>query len=270
MGKRFICLLLVVAMAGMAVMFAGCSSGSNVKTKAQEQINAAKALLAEAATKGVQVPASEANDIGAAQKKLDSDSVSALILATTAKANIQNDINDAFSLAQQTYNAAKSAAQASINGAAAGSDLTKAKATLASADTKASAAKTLGDWYAADGPIELAQAAAAQAAAASQAAAGSTAAAEAEARMQAGLKQMMNIMVGYVSTHGGNAADYKYGINKINSDATWATGVATPLTPMPGSSPVSFLMHYEGGTWVLKAAPTWSAGAFGAPSDMVP
>jgi len=223
----------------------------------------------------VQVPADETKQITDAESALKSNSTQALILATTAKADIQNDIQDAFNSAQATYNTAKGAAQTAISKAPAGTNLTQANQSIATAQTKASQAKTIGDWYnPTDGPIYWANLAAGQATTAALAQAASSASAQATAaevqRIQQGATQMLNQMNSYLTSKGANPADYKVGIQKISTDATWATGSATPIAASPGSQPISFLFHYENGSWVLKAAPSWTKGQFGAPADMLP
>lgn len=271
--RKMTALLVVVIVLG-ALVAAGCGNNT-ADTKASQQIAAAKASLATAKANGVLIPENEQKNISAAESALKSDSIQALILATTAKANIDNDIQDAFNLAEQTYNVAKGAAQTAISKAPAGTNLTQANQSLATAATKASQAKTIGDWYnPTDGPIYWANLAAQQAATAAQAQAASSAAAAAAAvevqRVQQGAAQMTKLMTNYLVSIGANPADYKIGIQKISTDATWATGVATLIAAAPGSKPVSFLFHYENGTWVLKAAPSWTPGQFGAPTDMVP
>ena len=81
---------------------------------------------------------------------------------------------------------------------------------------------------------------------------------------------MLSQMNQYLVSKGANPADYKVGISKISTDATWATGVATPVVSAPGSQSIAFLFHYENGAWALKAAPSWTKGQFGAPADMLP
>lgn len=266
-------MIALLAMAGLAL--AGCGNAS-VKDRANAQIQAAKAALADAKTKGVEVPQNEQQMIADAQNKLNSDSVEALVLATEAKANIDNDIADAFNLAEQTYNLSKGTAEGAIASATAGSDLTQAKQTLQSADAKKAQAKTIPDYYnPTDGPIALANLAAQQAAVASLSKATTQAqqqaAADAQKRIEQGSTQILALMNNYLISKGFNPSDYKLGITKISAtDPNWVTGAATALSPMPGSQPISFLFHYENGAWVLKAAPSWTRGQYGAPADMMP
>jgi hypothetical protein len=267
--KKVAGVVLVLLVLG-ALVAAGCGN-SSVQTKANEQIASAKAAADQAKQMGVQVPAAEQAKIASAQQKIKSDSVTALILAVEARANIQNDMQDALNTAQATFNTASGAAQTAISKAPAGTNLTQAQQSLATAKTKASQAKTIDDWYnPSSGAIYYANLAAQQAVAASLAQAGAQAAAAEIQRVQQGATQMVTEMRNYITSKGGNPADYKIGIQKISSDSTWATGVATPVVSSPGSTPISFLFHYENGQWVLKAAPSWTKGQFGAPADMMP
>ena len=273
MSKKLFSLLLICLLFGAALV--GCGN-SSVQNRASSQIAAANASLADAKAKGVQVPQDEQQLIQQAESKLKSDSVEALVLATEAKANIDNDIQDAFALAEQTYNTTKGTAQGAISSATAGADLTQAKQSLQTADAKKSQAKTIQDYYnASDGPIYWANLAAQQATAASLAKATSQAqqqaAAQAQKEIEQASTQIPDLMKNYLISKGFNPADYKLGITRVSaSDVNWATGSAAPLAPVPGSQPILFLFHYENGNWVLKAAPMWTAGQFGAPADMVP
>lgn len=267
--KKTIAGLLVVGLLG-ALLAAGCGNNT-VESKASEQITAAKASLADANAKGVKVPDADEKKIGAAEAALKKDSVNALILATQAKANIDNDINDAFAIADQTLSTASGAAQAAMSNAPAGTDFAQAKQSLANADAKKAQAKTIQDYYnPTDGPIYWANLAAQQAAAAALAKAGQQATAAEIQKVQQGAAQMLRLMSNYISSTGANPADYKIGIQKISADANWATGSATPVAAAPGSKPISFLFQFENGNWVLRAAPTWTPGQFGSPADMLP
>lgn len=263
-------LLLAALLAG--AVLAGCGN-QTVADRAEQQIATAKAELANAEAKGVNIPADEQQQIADAESRLKSDSVEALVMATEAKADIQNDVDDQFALAEQAYNVSKGNAQGIIAAAPAGTDVTQANQSLQTAESKKAAAKTIPDWYnPTDGPIFWANKAAQQAAAAvtARVASQQTAAAIQKA-VEQGSSQMNSLMTSYLYSQGQNPADFKLGIQKISaSDINWATGAATPLTPSPGSKPISFLFHYENGSWVLEAAPTWTAGQFGAPADMVP
>lgn len=271
--KKLIPILLVLLLAG-GLAAAGCVN-KTVEGQAQEQITAAKAALASANEAGVKVVQGDQDKISQAEKELKSDSVKALILATEAKADIQNDVQDAMNTAEATYNTAKGAAETAISKAPAGTNLTQAQQSLAAGDEKAKSAKTMDDWYnPSSGAIYYANLAAQQATAAALAQAASSAAAQATAaevqRISQGATQLHNLMVGYLQSTGANPADYKIGITKISPDANWATGSATPIAAAPGSAPVSFLFQYENGTWVLRAAPSWTPGQFGSPTTMVP
>src|SRR5450756_1225344 len=123
MSMRKMTALLVVVIVLGALVAAGCGNNT-AEPKASQQIAAAKASLATAKANGVLIPENEQKNISAAESALKSDSIQALILATTAKANIDNDIQDAFNLAEQTYNVAKGAAQTAISKAPAGTNLT--------------------------------------------------------------------------------------------------------------------------------------------------
>lgn len=272
--KRFVPVVLVLLIVG-TLAAAGCATNTDLKTDAEKQIAAAKASLERAKSLGVEVPADELNLIAKAEAALDSNSTEALILATEAKANIENNIDDAFARAKETYNTAKGAAETVISRAPAGTNLDEAKRSLASAEEKANAAKTIEDWYnASSGPIYFANLAAQQATQAALAQASASAAAAAEAaelqRITQGAQQMRTIMVGYLQSKGANPADYNIGVTRISDDANWATGTATPRVNTPGASPISFLMQFENGNWVLRAAPSWTPGQFGAPANMVP
>lgn len=265
-------LFLLIPVLALAFALAGCGN-TTTNNRANTAIADAKAALADAKAKGVQIPADEQKLITDAQSNLKSDTVEALVLATEAKADIKNDLKDAFNVAEQTYNVSRGTAEGIVAGAPAGSDLAQAKQSLQNAEAKKAAATTVGDWYSpTDGPIYWANLAARQAAVAATAqAASQAAAAELQKRVEQGSIQMNRLMSNWLLTKGYNPADYKLGIQKISAkDISWATGAATLLAPMPGSQPISFLFNYENGTWVLKAAPTWTVSQFGAPSDMVP
>ncbi|MBU1672342.1 MAG: hypothetical protein KKF41_10370 [Actinobacteria bacterium] len=262
--------VIVALLAG--AMLAGCGN-QDVADRARQQIATARNELENAGSLGVSVPEDERQLIAEAQGRLGSDPVEALVMATEAKADIQNDVEDQFALAEQTYDVSRGNAEGVIAAAPAGTDVAGANQSLQTAAARKSAAKTIPDWYnPTSGPIYWANRAAQQAAAAVTARVSSqqTAAALFKAVEQAS-GQLNSLMRSYLSSHGQNPADYKLGIQKFStSDINWATGAATPLTPVPGSQPISFLFHYENGAWVLKAAPTWTAGQFGAPADMVP
>jgi len=271
--RRTIAGLLIIGVLG-ALLIAGCGNNT-VETKASQQITAAKASLADAKAKGVKVPGGELKKISEAESELKKDSVNALILATAAKADIDNDIQDAFNIAEQTYNTAKGAAETAMNNAPAGTDFAQAKQSIANADAKKAQAKTIQDYYnPTDGPIYWANLAAQQAATAALAKAAAQAGQQATAaelqKVQQAAVQMLRLMSNYVASTGGNPADYKIGIQKISADGNWATGSATPVVSIPGSKPISFLFNYENGNWVLKAAPTWTPGQFGSPANLVP
>jgi hypothetical protein len=273
MMKKVVPVILVALIVAM-MLVAGCGNNS-VKEDAQKQIAAAKAALATAAAKGVKIPESEQKKIAEAESQLSKNSINALILATEAKADIQNDIQDAFNTAQATFDTARGAAQTAISKAPAGTDLTAANQSLAQGETKAAAAKTIDDWYnPTTGAIFFVNLAAQQATSAALAQAASSASAAATAaeiqRVQQGATQLVGLMSNYILSIGGNPADYNIGIKKISPDANWATGTATPKTAAPGSKSISFLFQYENGNWVLRAAPSWTAGQFGAPADMLP
>jgi len=267
--RKVIPIFLVVLLLG-ALVAAGCGS-SSVTSEAEKQIASAKAELATAKEVGVQIPASEQAKIPAAEKQLKSNSVQALILATEAKANIANDIQDAENTAKATYDTAAGAASTAISKAPAGTNLTQAQQSLATGKTKSSQAKTMDDWYnATSGAIYYANLATQQATAAAVAQAGAQATATEIQRIQQGATQIVALERNYVLSKGANPGDYKFGIQKISKDATWATGTATPIVPGYGSTAISFLFQYINGQWVLKAAPTWTPGQFGSPTDMVP
>jgi hypothetical protein len=272
MAKKTTLLVAVIVLG--ALVAAGCGT-SSVQTKASQQIAAAKASLASAKAKGVQVPGSEQNKIPEAEKALKTDSVQALILATEAKAEIVMDISDAFGLAEQTYNVSRGAAETAISKAPASTNLTQANQSIATADARKAAAKTVGDWYnSSDGPIFWANLAAQQATTAALAQAASSAAAQAQAavvqRVDEGAELMTTLMTNYLVSTGANPADYKIGIQKYNEDATWASGTAAQVVAAPGSKEVSFLFQFENAAWVLRAAPSWTTGQFGSPTDLVP
>lgn len=271
MRKRTLVTVVALALVALAVIaIAGCGT-STVQSDAQQQIASAKAALESAKAQGVQIPASEQKKLSDAETALKKDSVNALILAVEARADIQNDIQDAFNNAKSTYNTAVGGANTAISRAPAGTNLAQAKQSLANADAKSKSAKTIADWYnPTDGPIYWANLAAAQATTAALAQAGAQATAQELQRVQQGSTQMLSQMNQYLVSKGANPSDYKVGIQKISSDATWATGAATPIVSAPGSTVISFLFHYENGSWVLKAAPSWTKGQFGAPTDMVP
>ncbi|MHB8896046.1 MAG: hypothetical protein ACYC99_12845 [Candidatus Geothermincolia bacterium] len=267
--RKLVPVLLVLLLVG-AIVAAGCGN-SSVKTEAQKQIASAKAELESAKQAGVQIPAGELAKIASAEKQLNSNSVQALILATEARADINNDIQDAVNTAQATFDTASGAAQTAISKAPAGSDMTQAQQSLATAKAKAAAAKTMDQWYnPSSGAIYFANLSAQQAAAAAVAAAGAQATAAEIQRVQQGAVQLITLMRNYMAGKGANPADFKYGIQKISKDANWATGAATPVAGAPGSAPTSFLFQYENGTWVLRAAPSWTPGQFGSPTDMIP
>jgi len=274
MFKKIALVTVLVIMASL-LLLAGCGD-TTVQDRASDQINKANTALARASAKGVKVSDVYKKEIAEAQKKLQSDSTEALVLATDAKANIENDVKDAFAIAEQTFNVARGAAETAMSTAQPGSDLSQAKASLAKADAAKAAAKTIPDWYdATKGPIYFANLAAQQASAASRAAASSQAAqataAEMQRRIEQGSTQMLNLMSRWLVANGHNPADFKLGITKISSSSIdWATGAATPLTPLYGSQNFSFLFQYVNGNWELRAAPSWTRGQFGAPADMVP
>lgn len=267
--KRLIPILLLVLILG-TVVAAGCGNNS-VTTEAEKAISQAKAELDTAKQMGVQVPAADQAKIASAEQKLKSDSVQALILATEAKANINNDIQDAVNAAKATFDTAYGAAQTIIQKAPAGANMAQAQQSLAQAKAKSEQAKTMDQWYnPSEGAIYFANLAAQQAEAAAVAQAGAQATAAEVQRIHQGAMQLVSLMRNYIASKGGNPADYKYGIAKVSADAQWAVGNATPVVSSPGSQPTNFLFQYVNGAWVLKAAPSWTAGQFGAPADMVP
>ncbi|MBN2167840.1 MAG: hypothetical protein JW738_01230 [Actinobacteria bacterium] len=280
MAKKVVVMMLVAVVA--AVMAVGCGSsgsggsGTDVSDRAEKQIADAKAALADAEAKGVTIPEDEKKKIDEAQSKLDSDSVEALILATEAKADIDNDVKDAFNLAEQTYNTCKGTAEGVIKNATAGADMTQANQSLQKAEEAKASAKTIQDWYNdTAGPIYWANLAAQQAAEASLAKATTTTEQQTAAATvkiyEQGSAQIFNSISKYLQSQGHNPADYKIGITKISQqDPNWITAAATPVTTAEGVQPVPFLFHYENGNWVMKAGQTWTAGFAGAPSDMVP
>lgn len=110
--------------------------------------------MTDAEAKGVQVPDDQKKMLSEAQAKLESDSVEALVFATTAKANIDNDVSDAFNIAEQTYSISKGTAEGAIASATQGADLSQANESLKNAEARKAAAKTIQDWYnPSDGPI---------------------------------------------------------------------------------------------------------------------
>ncbi|MBN1288881.1 MAG: hypothetical protein JXA49_04510 [Actinobacteria bacterium] len=279
MIKRVVILVLVSLVA--AVMAVGCGGGNggggtDVTDKAEKQISDAKSTLADAEAKGVTVPEDVKKKLDDAESRVDSDSVEALILATEARADIENDVKDAFNIAEQTYNTCKGTAEGVIKSATAGADMTQANQSLQKAEEAKASAKTIQDWYnETDGPIYWSNLAAQQAAEASLAKATTTAEQQAAASTvkiyEQGSAQIFNSISKYLQSQGQNPADYKTGITGISQkDPNWITAAATPLTTAEGVQPVPFLFHYENGNWVMKAGQTWTAGFAGAPSDMVP
>lgn len=267
--RRLVPLLLVVLIFG-GFAAAGCDNDT-VKDEARKAIKRATAEQATAKQAGVEVSPADLARIASAEKKLDSDSVQALILATEARANINNDIQDAVNQARATFDTAAGAAQTIISRAPAGADVAQAKQSLATAKAKAEQAGTMDDWYnPASGAIYFANLAAQEASAAAVARAGEQAAEAQIQRIHQSAVQLVALMRNYITARGGNPADYKLGIAKVSADANWAVGHATPITSTPGGSPVNFLFQYANGAWVLKAAPSWTPGQFGAPADMVP
>lgn len=267
--KRLVPLLLVVLLVG-GLAAAGCGNDT-VKAEAQKAIRRATAEQATAKQAGVEVSPADIARIASAEKKLDNDSVQALILATEARANINNDIQDAVNRARATFDASAGAAQTIISRAPAGADMAQAQQSLATAKTRADQARTMDDWYnPANGAIFFANLAGQQAAAAAVARASAQAAQAEIQRIHQSAVQLVALMRDYITARGGNPADYKLGIARVSTDANWAVGHATPITSTPGSSPVNFLFQYANGAWILKAAPSWTPGQFGAPVDMVP
>lgn len=280
MIKRVVILVLIAVIA--SVLAVGCGSsgdsggGTDVTDKAEKQIADAKAALADAEDKGVAIPEDVKSKIDKAESTLKSDSVEALILATEAKADISNDVNDAFNLAEQTYNICRGTAEGVIKNAPAGTDMSKANQSLENAEKAKGSAKTIQDWYNdTEGPIYWANLAAQQAAEASLAEATTAAEQQTAAATvkiyEQGSAQIFNSISKYLQSQGYNPADYTIGITKISQkDPNWITAAATPVTTGEGAGPVPFLFHYENGNWVMKAGQAWTAGFDGAPSDMVP
>jgi len=257
MGRKIACVVIAVALAALALV--GCAN-TGLESDAQKQIAAAKAALADANANGVKVPANEQKKISDAESKVSSSSLEALVLAVEAKEDINNDINDAFNVAQGTYNAAAAAAQSAINSAPAGTDLTQAEQSLQNAKTKQAQAKTISDWYSpTDGPIYWAQLAASQATAAAVAAATKQGTQQGVSAEQKVIEQasalIINAMNNWLQSKGFNPADFTVGIVKVSPDASTVTGVATALNPAP-SQPVktTFVFQFENGIWVLKSA----------------
>ena len=261
MRKKLICLALVLVIC-TAVLVTGCSSStsnSTIQQKANEEVAAAKSSLADAKAKGVPIPADEQAMLTKAEGEIKTNPLLAVVDAAMAKANIDNDIKDAFEVANKTYETALGAAQSAIKSAVAGTDLAQANASLASAQAAKAKAVTIPDYYnPTSGPIYFANLSAQQAASASNAKAiangqaqGATAV---EKQLQAQISSMISQMNNYLKGKGYDPNTFAVGITRINSDATVITGTATATQPMPGQPIVTtFTFVFKNGQYVLAS-----------------
>jgi uncharacterized protein YceK len=263
MGKKMLCLIVVLSV-GVALFAAGCNSttsNTDIQQKANQQIAAAKTSLAQAKDKGVTIPADEQKMLTNAENEVKASPMQAVIDASMAKANFDNDINDAFNVANQTYNTAYGAAQTAIKGAAAGTDLTQANQSLANAQTKKSQATTIAQYYnATDGPIYWANLAAQQAAAASNAHAVASGqqqgATQSQQAISGSVSQIITSINKYLSGKGYDTAGFTVGITKVSPDASVVTAVAVPQQMIPGQPLyLTFIFQYKNGAYVLTSAP---------------
>ncbi|MBU1670576.1 MAG: hypothetical protein KKF41_15980 [Actinobacteria bacterium] len=266
MRKRMVpaMVVLLLLLLGVTWVLAGCGSTTSNKTisdAAEKQIAAANAALEDAKAKGVQVSEDDTKLITTAQGELDSAPVQALIDATIATARIEDDVKDAFAVAQGTYNTALGAAKTVIAAAPAGTDLVQANQSVANAEAKATAAKTIPDWYnATDGPIYWANLAAQQAASAANARAVALG-------QQQGVAQEAKAMSGYIGQvisgidtwlKGKNydPSTFTVGVTKVSQDGSTITAVAAPSQPMPGQPQVfTFIFTYKNGQFVITSSP---------------
>lgn len=264
MKKRFVfsVLLVVLLAAGTAVMSLGCNestSDTTVEKKAEAQVAAAKAALADAKAKGVPVPEEDEKLISKAEAEVESDPLSALVNATVAMARIEDDVKDAFNVAEQTFATALGAAKAVISKAPEGTDLSQANQSLANAEAKKGSAQTIPDWYnPSDGPIYWANLAAQQAAEASNARAialGQQQGATQEQKAMGGfINQMIDSVNKYLQGRNLDPATYSAGITQSNADASVMTAVAVPKNPMPGEQYFTFIFQFKNGAYVMTSA----------------
>jgi hypothetical protein len=262
MRKKLTCLVLVLVIC-TAVAVAGCTSSTSnntIQQKANEEIAAAKSSLADAKAKGVPVPADEQAMLTKAEGELKTQPLLAVVDAAMAKANIDNDIKDAFNVANKTYDTALGAAQSAIKSAVPGTDLTQANASLASAQAAKTKAVTIPDYYnPTSGPIYFANLSAQQAAAASNAksvangqAQGATAV---EKQLQGQVSSMITQMNNWLKSKGYDPSTFTVGIVKVSPDATVVTGIAAPQVPAPGQPLyTTFVFTNQNGQYVLKSA----------------
>ena len=261
MRKRaYVGLVAVLLVAAISLVAAGCGgiSSTTVQQKATTMVASAKTSLAEAKTKGVTIPADEEKTLTAAEGELKSNPLQALVDASMAKANIDNDIKDAFNVANQTYTTAKGAAQSAIKTAVAGSDLAAANASLASAEAAKAKATTIALYYnPTTGPIYFANLAAQQAAAASVAKATATGQQQGvtteQKALQGYVSQIISGMNKYLSGKRIDPSTYNVGITKVSADGTTVTGVAAPQQMIPGASVYTFIFNFKNGAWAITS-----------------
>lgn len=264
MRKNFVAVALVIAIA-LTAFAVGCggagASNADIEKRAGEQIEAAKASLQNAEAKGVKLPDEDGKLVAKAEEELGSNPIQAVIDASTAKANIDDDIREAFDLAEGTYATARGAAQTAMNKAVDGSDMSKANQSLQAAEAKKAQAKTIASYYdPSDGPIYWANLAAQQAAEASNARAVATGQAQGVSQEQkaiAGhLTKIIEAIEKYLTGKNCNPATFTIGVTKVNADASVVTAVAVPQQVMPGQPQYfTFIFEARNGTYVLAAAP---------------
>jgi uncharacterized protein YceK len=264
MTKKLLSLVVILAVVCGVLLLAGCTSSTSnadIQKKANDQIAAAKASAEDAKAKGVDIPADEMKSLTTAEGELSSNPLQAVVDASMAKANFDNDIKDAFNVANQTYSTALGAAQTAIKTAVAGSDLTQANQSVANAQAKKAAAKTINDYYnPTDGPIYWANLAAQQAAAASNAKAVATGQAQGatqEQKLISGyVTQIIDQVNKYLTSKNYNPATFTVGITKVNADASVVTAVAVPQQQMPGQPAyLTFIFQFKNGAYVLVSGP---------------
>lgn len=268
MKKRLILsvLLVVVMTASLMLALTGCGSSSSstsnatIQKKAEEQVSAAKAALEDAEAKGVSVQEEDEKLVATAESKMDSDPVAALTDATVALSRIEDDVKDAFNVAEQTYATAYGAAQTVMKGAPEGTDLAQANQSAANAEARKAAAKTIPDWYnPSDGPIYWANLAAQQAAEASNARAialgQQQGAAQEQKAMGGSINQMIDAVNKDLQSKNYDPSTFMVGIVKSNGDASVITAEAVPKTPMPGQPAYfTYVFQYKNGAYVLTSA----------------
>lgn len=266
MKKRLLpaVVVLLVLSLGAASLLAGCGASTSNKTiqdAADKQIAAANAALEDAKAKSVQVSEDDQKLITTAQNEQKSAPVQALIDATIAKARIEDDVKDAFNVAEQTCNTAQGAAKTVIAAAPQGTDLTQANQSLANAEAKKAAAKTISDWYnPTDGPIYWANLSAQQAASAGNARAvalGQQQGVAQEAKaMQGYVSQVITGVDGWLKSKNYDPSTFTVGITRVSADGSTITAVAALSQPVPGQpSFFTFIFTYKNGQFVISSSP---------------